>query len=78
MLGQALALRLLPNGLWWSAAGARRTGQRHLRLLHGHVHHRQAQDWPRLSPKRAEGTIGGWIFAAAIGSTFAPASPPSW
>ncbi|MCB0114153.1 MAG: phosphatidate cytidylyltransferase, partial [Caldilineaceae bacterium] len=76
MLGQALALRLLPNGLWWVLLALFVTWANDTFAYFVGITIGRHKIWPRLSPKKSwEGTIGGWIFAAAIGSTFAYFTP---
>ncbi len=76
MLGQALALRLLPNGLWWLMLGILITWTNDTVAYFVGVtvgHHKL---WPRLSPKKSwEGTIGGWIGAALMGGALAAYTP---
>ncbi len=76
MLGQALALRLLPNGLWWVLFPLLITwGNDTFAYLIG-ITLGKHKLWPRLSPKKSwEGTIGGWLFATLIGFLFVQYSP---
>lgn len=76
MLGQALALRLLPNGLWWTLLALFITWANDTSAYFVGITIGRHKIWPRLSPKKSwEGTIGGWIFAAAVGAGFAYFTP---
>jgi phosphatidate cytidylyltransferase len=72
MLGQAVALRLLPNGLAWLFLGVLITWANDTVAYFVGVTLGRHKLWPRLSPKKTwEGTIGGWIGAALIGGGLA-------
>jgi len=76
MLSQALALRFLPDGLWWLLFAALITwGNDTVAYFAGQFFGKHLL-WPRLSPKKTwEGTIGGWIGGAFIGLSFALLTP---
>lgn len=76
MLGECLALRMLPHGLWWMVfALAVVWGNDTLAYFTGVTVGRHRL-WPRLSPKKTwEGTIGGWVGAAIIGGVLAAYAP---
>jgi len=68
MLGQALALRLLPTGLEWVflALAIPMINDTFAYLVGIAIGKHKI--WPRLSPKKSwEGTIGGWIAAGITG-----------
>jgi len=68
MLGQAIALRLLPNGLEWVFLSLAVTMLNDTFAYFVGVAGGKHKIWPRLSPKKSwEGTIGGWIAAAVTG-----------
>ncbi len=76
MLGQALALRLLPNGLWWTLLALLITWANDTFAYFIGISIGRHKIWPRLSPKKSwEGTIGGWVFAAAVGAIFVDSTP---
>lgn len=65
--GQALALRLLENGLWWLTLGALITWANDTAAYFTGVNLGRHYIWPRLSPKKTwEGTIGGLLGAGVI------------
>ncbi|MCX6043954.1 MAG: phosphatidate cytidylyltransferase [Chloroflexi bacterium] len=68
MLGQGLALRLLPSGLWWLLFGMLVTWVNDIAAYFTGSTLGRHKLWPRLSPKKSwEGTVGGWIGSALIG-----------
>jgi phosphatidate cytidylyltransferase len=68
ILGQALALRFLSEGLWWLLFGLILTWINDTAAYFTGVTLGRRKLWPRLSPKKSwEGTIGGWIGAALCG-----------
>lgn len=72
MMGQALALRLLPGGLWWMLLGLAITMINDTAAYFVGVTIGCHKIWPTLSPKKSwEGTIGGWVAAAATGAALA-------
>lgn len=76
MLGQAIPLRLLENGFWWMLFGILITWANDTFAYFIGVAIGRHKLWPRLSPKKSwEGTIGGWIFATAVGALFIFFSP---
>ncbi|MBI3960763.1 MAG: phosphatidate cytidylyltransferase [Chloroflexi bacterium] len=81
MLGQAMALRLLPNGLEWVFFSLAVTMLNDTFAYFVGVAAGRHKVWPRLSPKKSwEGSIGGWIAAAITGyvvvsATAIPLSP---
>lgn len=76
MLGQAVALRELPNGMWWVLMGIALTWTNDSAAYFVGVNFGRHKLWPRLSPKKSwEGTIAGWVTAAVVGAlwiTFTP------
>lgn len=76
MLGQALALRLLPNGLWWVLLGLLLTWTNDTAAYIVGVNFGRHKLWPRLSPKKSwEGSIAGWVAAAALGALWLAITP---
>ncbi len=81
MLGQAVALRLLPNGLEWVFLSLAVTMLNDTFAYFVGVAAGKHKIWPRLSPKKSwEGTIGGWVAAGITGyvvvsATAIPLSP---
>jgi len=76
ILGQAVALRFIPNGLWWLLLAALITWANDTVAYFAGQIFGQHKLWPRLSPKKTwEGTIGGWIGAALIGMLMAWLAP---
>ncbi|GIV76149.1 phosphatidate cytidylyltransferase [Litorilinea aerophila] len=72
MLGQALALRQLPQGAWWIFFGLFITWINDTGAYFTGVTVGRHKLWPRLSPKKTwEGTVGGWMGAALSGGLFA-------
>ena len=68
MIGQALAMRQLPDGLWWLLFGLVITWTNDTVAYFTGVTIGKHKLWPRLSPKKTwEGTIGGWIGAGISG-----------
>ena len=68
MLGQTLALRQLPDGLWWVLYGALVTWSNDTAAYFVGVSWGRRKLWPRLSPKKTwEGTVAGWVGAALFG-----------
>jgi phosphatidate cytidylyltransferase len=68
LLGQTLALRQLPAGLWWFLFGLLITWTNDTAAYFAGVTVGRHRLWPRLSPKKTwEGTIAGWIGAALMG-----------
>ena len=69
MLGQALALRLLPNGLYWMLLGLGITMINDSAAYFVGVTMGRNRILPALSPKKTwEGTIGGWLAATLTGA----------
>lgn len=76
MLSQALALRLLPNGLWWFLFALLITWMNDTAAYFVGVTMGRHKLWPRLSPKKTwEGTVGGWIGAGVLGGLLAMFTP---
>jgi phosphatidate cytidylyltransferase len=76
MIGQALALRQLPNGVWWVFLGLAVTWTNDSAAYFTGVTIGRHKLWPRLSPKKTwEGTIGGWIAAALMGALWVWITP---
>ncbi len=76
MLGQALALRLRPDGLWWLLLGVlvTWTNDTVAYLVGSRLGRRRL--WPRLSPKKTwEGTICGWLGAGLVGGLLTTIMP---
>ncbi len=68
MLGQAIALRLLPNGLEWVFLSLAVTMINDTFAYFVGVTMGKHKIWPRLSPKKSwEGTIGGFLAAGITG-----------
>jgi len=68
MLGQGLALRELPNGLWWVFMALALTWLNDSAAYFVGSAFGKHKLWPRLSPKKSwEGTIAGWVTAAIVG-----------
>lgn len=66
MMGQVQALRLLPNGMWWLVLGLLITWFNDTAAYFVGSTLGRRKLWPRLSPKKTwEGTVAGWISAAA-------------
>ena len=67
--GQTLALRQLPDGLWWVLYGLAVAWANDSAAYFVGVTVGRHRLWPRLSPKKTwEGTIAGWIGAALAGA----------
>jgi phosphatidate cytidylyltransferase len=78
MLGQALALRYLPNGLWWLLFALAMTWVSDSAAYFTGVTIGRHKLWPRLSPKKTwEGTVAGWIAAALAGAVWIAITPLS-
>ena len=76
MMGQALALRLLPNGLYWMLLGLAVTMINDSAAYFVGVTMGRKRILPALSPKKSwEGTIGGWIAATLVGAAVAYWAP---
>ena len=76
MMGQALALRLLPNGLYWMLLGLGITMINDSAAYFVGVTIGRNRILPALSPKKTwEGTVGGWIAATLTGVAVAFWSP---
>jgi len=76
MMGQALALRLLPNGLFWMLLGLGVTMVNDSAAYFVGVTIGRRRILPALSPKKSwEGTVGGWIAATLAGAAVAFWSP---
>lgn len=76
MLGQALALRLLPDGLAWVFLSLAITMLNDTFAYFVGIAAGKHKIWPRLSPKKSwEGTIGGWIAAAITGYVVVTLTP---
>jgi phosphatidate cytidylyltransferase len=76
MLGQALALRQLPNGMWWVLLGLALTWTNDSAAYFVGVTFGRHKLWPRLSPKKSwEGTIAGWVTAAIVGALWIMITP---
>ena len=72
LLGQIVALRFLDNGFWYVLFGFLVTWANDTAAYFTGVTIGRRKLWPRLSPKKTwEGTIGGWIGAAAAGALLA-------
>ena len=76
MLGQALALRLLPDGLYWLLLGLGVTMVNDSAAYFVGVTLGRRRILPALSPKKSwEGTVGGWVGATLAGAGVAYWSP---
>lgn len=76
MMGQALALRLLPNGLYWMLLGLGITMINDSAAYFVGVTMGRKRILPALSPKKSwEGTVGGWVAATLTGAAVAFWSP---
>ena len=76
MMGQALALRLLPNGLYWMLLALCITMINDSAAYFVGVTLGRNRILPALSPKKSwEGTVGGWIAATLTGAAVAFWSP---
>ena len=78
MIGQALALRMLPAGLWWLLLALVVTWINDTAAYFTGVTVGRHPFWPRISPKKTwEGSIGGWIGAAIVGLIMVMVTPLS-
>lgn len=81
-VGQGLALRLLPDGLWWLVFAFFVTWMNDTTAYFVGVSLGRNKLWPRLSPKKTwEGTVGGWVGAALMGGAIiwlTPLTAPVW
>jgi phosphatidate cytidylyltransferase len=78
MLGQAMALRQLENGVWWVYLGLALTWMNDSAAFFVGVTFGRHKLWPRLSPKKSwEGTIAGWVTAAIVGAVWILITPLS-
>jgi phosphatidate cytidylyltransferase len=79
-VGQGLALRQLPDGLWWLLFAFLVTWMNDTTAYFVGTSLGRHKLWPRLSPKKTwEGTLGGWTGAALIGGAliwFTPLQAP--
>ena len=72
MMGQALALRLLPNGFWWMLLGLGIAMINDSAAYFVGVTIGRYRILPALSPRKSwEGTVGGWIAATLTGAAVA-------
>ncbi len=72
MMGQSLALRLLPNGLWWMLLGLGITMINDSAAYFVGISIGHYRILPALSPHKSwEGTVGGWIAATLTGAAVA-------
>jgi phosphatidate cytidylyltransferase len=72
MMAQALALRLLLDGLWWFLYALLITWVSDSAAYFAGVTLGRHRLWPRLSPKKTwEGTVAGWLAAALTGGLLA-------
>jgi phosphatidate cytidylyltransferase len=75
-LGQVVSLRFLPNGFWYVLFGFLVTWAADSAAYFVGVFLGRHKLWPRLSPKKTwEGTIAGWVAAAAAGAFLAVMLP---
>jgi phosphatidate cytidylyltransferase len=78
MLGQIVSLRFLDNGFAYVLFGFLVTWANDSAAFFVGVTFGKHKIIPRLSPKKSwEGTIGGWLFAAAAGALLAAVLPVS-
>lgn len=76
LMSQIVALRFWDNGLWYVLWGLLVTWANDTFAYFIGVTMGRHKLWPRLSPKKTwEGTIGGWLGAAVVGSLLAVAMP---
>ena len=76
MMGQAIALRLLPNGLWWMLLGLGVTMINDSAAYFVGISIGRHKILPALSPQKSwEGTVGGWIAATLTGAAVAFGTP---
>lgn len=82
MMGQTVALRQLPDGLWWMLYGVLITWANDTAAYFVGVTLGRHKLWVRLSPKKTwEGSIGGWAAAALMGAlvvAILPLQAPLW
>lgn len=82
LMGQAMTLRLLPDGLWWLLLALATTWLNDTSAYLIGVSIGRHRIWPRLSPKKSwEGTIGGVLVAAVTGGVvvwLTPLALPFW
>jgi phosphatidate cytidylyltransferase len=76
MWGQAMALRQLPEGVWWVLLALLLTWTNDTAAYIVGVNFGRHKLWPRLSPKKSwEGTIAGWITAGVVGALWVAFTP---
>lgn len=76
MLGQAISLRFVPEGLLWVFFSLAVTMLNDTFAYFVGIALGRHKIWPRLSPKKSwEGTIGGWLAAAITGYALAALTP---
>jgi phosphatidate cytidylyltransferase len=76
MMGQILALRLLPDGIWWLTLGLLTTWMNDTMAYFVGSTMGRRKIWPRLSPKKTwEGTVSGWCAAALMGGVVVLLTP---
>lgn len=76
MIGQMVALRMLPSGMWWIFFGFFATWVNDTMAYFVGVTVGRNRIWPRVSPKKTwEGTIGGVVGAALVGTIAGWLSP---
>ena len=74
--GQTLAMRQVPDGLWWLLYGLMVTWANDSAAYLVGVTWGRHKLWPRLSPNKTwEGTIAGWIGAAISGAAMVWRTP---
>lgn len=75
-IGQGLALRFVPNGLWWVLFGIFVTWTNDSAAYFIGVTMGRHKLWPRLSPKKTwEGTVAGWLAAGLVGGLLVYLTP---
>ncbi len=78
MTANIIALRLLPDGMWWLLMAFLITWSNDTLAYFTGSTIGKHKLWPRLSPKKSwEGTIGGFVGAALAGALVAMLSPLS-
>lgn len=76
LIADIVALRLLPNGLWWLLLALLITWTSDTLAYFTGVAFGRHKMWPRLSPKKSwEGTAGGFIGGALAGGLVAMFAP---